>query len=124
MEGQEKSEYEENFPEYLDWSNAFEVLEKAHEQAARVKELIEFNDGIPPEGALSLLYSDPLTQGPRLFAANCASCHAYGYDEDGNALDGTNNKLSDKQSAPDLKGVGSREWITKLLTVEHYESDQ
>ena len=32
MEGQEKSEYEENFPEYLDWNNAFEVLEKAHEQ--------------------------------------------------------------------------------------------
>ena len=31
MEGQEKSEYEENFPEYLDWNNAFEVLEKAHE---------------------------------------------------------------------------------------------
>ena len=32
MEEQEKSNYEENFPEYLDWSNAFEVLEKAHEQ--------------------------------------------------------------------------------------------
>ena len=99
-------------------------VKKAHEQADRVKELIEFNDGIPPEGALSLLYSDPLTQGPRLFAANCASCHAYGYDEDGNALDGTNNKLTDKQSAPDLKGVGSREWIAKLLTVEDYESDK
>ena len=32
MEEQEKSDYEGNFPEYLDWSNAFEVLEKAHEQ--------------------------------------------------------------------------------------------
>ena len=29
MEEQEKSDFEENFPEYLDWSNAFEVLEKA-----------------------------------------------------------------------------------------------
>ena len=32
MEGQEKSELGENFPEYLDWSNSFEILEKAHEQ--------------------------------------------------------------------------------------------
>ena len=32
--------------------------------------------------------------------------------------------MTDKQSAPDLKGVGSREWIAKLLTVEDYESDK
>ena len=32
MEEQKKSDFEENFPEYLDWSNAFEILEKAHEQ--------------------------------------------------------------------------------------------
>ena len=32
MEEQEKSELGENFPEYLDWSNSFEILEKAHEQ--------------------------------------------------------------------------------------------
>ena len=33
MEEHEKSEYAENFPEYLDWNNAFEVLEKAHQQS-------------------------------------------------------------------------------------------
>ncbi len=32
MEEQEKSDPEDNFPEFLDWSNAIEVLEKAHEQ--------------------------------------------------------------------------------------------
>ena len=32
MEEQEKSESGGNFPEYLDWSNSFEILEKAHEQ--------------------------------------------------------------------------------------------
>ena len=32
MEEQNKSDLEENFPEYLDWSNAFKILEKAHEQ--------------------------------------------------------------------------------------------
>jgi nitric oxide reductase NorQ protein len=32
MEEQEKSDSEDNFPEFLDWSNAIEILEKAHEQ--------------------------------------------------------------------------------------------
>ena len=32
MEEQGKSELGGNFPEYLDWSNSFEILEKAHEQ--------------------------------------------------------------------------------------------
>ena len=32
MKEQGKSELGENFPEYLDWSNSFEILEKAHEQ--------------------------------------------------------------------------------------------
>ncbi len=32
MEDQEKSNSEDNFPEFLDWSNAIEILEKAHEQ--------------------------------------------------------------------------------------------
>ncbi len=32
MEEQVKSELDENVPEYLDWSNAFEILEKAHKQ--------------------------------------------------------------------------------------------
>ena len=99
-------------------------VENAHKQAARVKELIKSNDGIPPEGALSLLYSDPLSQGPKLFASHCASCHAYGYDSNDKALDGNGGYLTDKQSAPDLKGVGSREWINKVLTFDHYQSDK
>jgi len=99
-------------------------VENAHKQGERVKELIESNDGIPPEGALSLLYSDPLTQGPMLFASNCASCHAYGYDSSGNPLNGNGEIMKDEQSAPDLKGVGSREWIQRLLTLEHYQSNQ
>ncbi len=90
----------------------------AHEEAARVKELIVENGGIPPEGALSLLYSDPKTQGPKLFAANCASCHPYG------GHDGTGKALSDEPSAPDLEGVGGFDWIAGLLTLEHYQSER
>ena len=32
MEEQGKSEFDGKIPDYLDWSNAFEILEKAHEQ--------------------------------------------------------------------------------------------
>lgn len=76
--------------------------------------------GIPPEGALSLLRNDPLTQGPRLFARHCASCHRY----DGH--DGLGAEPADPPTAADLKGFGSREWVAGILdparisTVHHF----
>src|SRR6185295_5633791 len=33
--------------------------------------------GIPSSGAVTLLRNDSYTQGPKLFAKNCASCHRY-----------------------------------------------
>jgi len=65
--------------------------------------------GIPAAGAASLLQSDPLTEGPKLFARNCAGCHRYG------GTDGLGQVLSEKQSASDLKGYASRRWITGLI---------
>src|SRR5690606_26328492 len=50
---------------------------EAHREAERVIELAESPERIPPEGALALMYDDPLLQGPKLFAQNCASCHNY-----------------------------------------------
>jgi quinol-cytochrome oxidoreductase complex cytochrome b subunit len=88
----------------------------AHREAERVTELVEVNGGIPPAGVLELVYADPLTQGPKLYAQNCASCHAYG------GHDGKGGKLDDEPSAPDLKGVGSQQWIEGLLTLEKYQS--
>src|SRR5947208_17193606 len=35
-------------------------------------------DGIPAEGAGTLLARDPMTMGPNLFRQNCAVCHTYG----------------------------------------------
>jgi ubiquinol-cytochrome c reductase cytochrome b subunit len=70
------------------------------------------SEGIPPAGAISLMRSDPATQGPRIFAQHCASCHRHGGE------DGLGNKpdlAKQPQSAPDLKGFGSREWIANLL---------
>jgi len=88
------------------------ALREVEHNAARVKLLARAPTGIPSEGAASLLRNDPLTQGPKLFARNCASCHRY----DGH--DGMGNQPKDPQSASDLKGFASREWLTGLLDPE------
>ena len=88
------------------------AVQQADRDAARVKELTRAN-GIPISGAASLLHTDPLTQGPKLFAKNCASCHRY----DGH--NGMGAMVKDAQAASELKGFGSREWITGLLDPKH-----
>ena len=84
------------------------AVKQADRDAERVKELARLI-GIPIAGAASLLHTDPLTQGPKLFAKNCASCHRY----DGH--NGLGEPVKDAQAASDLKGFGSREWIAGLL---------
>jgi ubiquinol-cytochrome c reductase cytochrome b subunit len=81
----------------------------AQRDADRVVELARSPDGIPVTGAVTLLRNDPLTQGPKIFAKNCASCHRY----DGH--DGLGGQPKDKPSAADLKGFASREWLAGLL---------
>lgn len=72
--------------------------------------------GIPPAGAAALLRQDPFTQGPRLFARQCASCHRY----DGH--DGLGGKPTEPASAPDLKGFATREWLTGLMEADRFVS--
>ncbi|MFA6543583.1 MAG: cytochrome b N-terminal domain-containing protein [Limisphaerales bacterium] len=53
------------------------------EAAERIRQLTTAR-GIPPSGAAALLRDDPFTQGPKLFAKNCASCHRFdGHDGTG-----------------------------------------
>jgi ubiquinol-cytochrome c reductase cytochrome b subunit len=85
------------------------AYEKA--QAVRVRELAE-HQGIPPTGALTLLKSDPKTQGPRLFTQHCASCHDHAATGDTAASD---DIKAEKSSAPNLKGFASRAWIAGIL---------
>ena len=54
------------------------AAKQAEREAERVVQLARGSGGIPSSGALTLLRNDPLTQGPKLFARNCASCHRYG----------------------------------------------
>ncbi|HUL51528.1 MAG TPA: cytochrome b N-terminal domain-containing protein [Candidatus Nitrosotalea sp.] len=85
------------------------ALREGERNAERVKVLAQSPAGIPREGAVSLLRRDPLTQGPKLFVRNCAGCHRYG------GQDAAGNIPKDVQSASDLKGFASREWLSGLL---------
>ncbi len=87
-------------------------------QALRVCELVR-RDGIPASGALSLLRSDPKTQGPRLFAANCSSCHDHATGNDP-----TDDIRAEKSSAPNLAGFASRKWIAGLMDPKQILSPQ
>jgi ubiquinol-cytochrome c reductase cytochrome b subunit len=86
----------------------YQLAVKSAEQEAERARLLA-RAGIPASGAATLLSNDPLTQGPKLFAQRCAACHRY----DGH--DGTNGIPMDPQSASDLKGFASREWLSGLL---------
>ena len=87
-------------------------MKAAGVEAARAKELAHSPTGVPAGGAIAMLRSDPLTQGPKLFAKNCASCHRY------HGHDGTGQLVKDPQSASDLAGFGSRDWLAGLLDPE------
>ena len=96
------------------------AVDQAHRDAHRVIVLAKSPVGIPPTGAVALLRNDAYTQGPRLFAQHCSTCHRY----DGhNGLGGVPDSAQ-AQSAPDLKGFGSREWIAGLLDPAKVDSVQ
>lgn len=91
---------------------------EAKRNAERVRELAQSPTGIPLTGAVNLLRDDPFSQGPKLFAKNCASCHRF----DGH--DGTGAKPKDAQTASDLKDFATRKWLTGLLDPAHIGSTQ
>ena len=92
------------------------AVTQGHRDAERTKELAKLNQGIPTEGALSLLRGDPLTQGPRLFASQCASCHAYA------GHDGLGEPLPEPPTAPDLAGFGTRDWLRGFMDPAQIET--
>ena len=93
------------------------AIEEANWQAERVIKIAD-SEGIPPAGAVTLLRKDPQNQGRRLFASHCASCHRY------NGHDGRGFPVDEPQSAADLAGFASVEWITELLDYDHYVSEK
>ena len=91
------------------------AVAKAHVDGERAVELAQSPGGIPPEGAVSLLQNDPLTQGPEVFRSYCADCHQPA------AMAG---EFAGPPQAPELADLknrtqvtfGSREWISSVLT--------
>lgn len=78
----------------------------ASETAERARLLAgDPNAGIAPDGAGFLLERDPLTHGRAVLDSICLSCHAY----DGKPGAGAT------QTASDLKGYGTKEWLRGLL---------
>jgi len=86
-----------------DWRDpAYKIaVEEARRNADRVKALASAS-GIPREGAVTLLRNDSLTQGPKLFAKNCASCHRYdGHDGTGN-IPSTTHEVKRNEALADI----------------------
>ena len=66
-------------------------------------------EGVPPDGPLAMIRREPMIQGPKLFAANCASCHRF----DGH--DGMGRRLTDAATSSDLKDFGTTAWVRGFL---------
>lgn len=80
--------------------------------SARARELAD-RHAVSPDGAVMLLRNDPVTQGPRLFAKHCSSCHSW-TDASGKGI------LAAESSAPNLYGFGSPDWIMGFLDPERF----
>ncbi len=95
------------------------AIAEAERDAERVVELAQREERIPTDGAVRLLAEDAFTQGPRLFAKHCASCHRYnGHDGRGRMLreqteDGT--EILAMPEATDLGDFASRAWMKNVL---------
>jgi len=95
------------------------AVEMAQKDSERIKDLANRPTGIPATGAVSLLREDAYTQGPKLFKAHCASCHRYdGHDGTGFVPD----PVKQPQTATDLKGFGSRQWLSGILDPKKVDS--
>ncbi len=114
---------------YEDRHNAdFQLaVNEADRTGERAVALARRPEMIPVAGAVTLLRDDPFSQGPKIFAANCSSCHRYdGTDGTGRkvtvaAATSTSDKSSDDArieapaTAADLGNFGSRDWIRSVL---------
>ena len=88
----------------------FAAVEQAEVDAHRAIELAGRPERIPPGGALELIRTDPLSQGPLLFAQHCGSCHAH--------VDPAAPEAAEAvavSSAANLYGFGSAAWARGLL---------
>jgi len=99
-----------------------EALAAGRLRAERAVELSQSPQGIPIGGALELLRNDPKVQGPRLFEANCVSCHDWADPAGKNELG--QPMTTDKPSAPNLYAFAGRDWISGLLDPKRIDTPE
>jgi ubiquinol-cytochrome c reductase cytochrome b subunit len=97
--------------DWLDPGYQADVAE-AKVEARRAVELVEM-DGVPRDGALALMATDPEIQGRRLFraGARCVACHDHAGPE-GTPIH------AEETSAPNLAAFASRQRVAGLLDPE------
>jgi len=113
-------DWRQRLPAFAAYEKSREYLkavEEAEQAGRRAQDLAA--GGIPPTGALTLVRSDPLLQGPRLFARHCSACHNY---VDPDAEDPDTSLANPSPTAPNLFGFGSRDWVAALLDPERITS--
>ncbi len=94
------------------------AIHEAHRDAIRIQELAGGPNKIPVSGAVTLLREDPFTQGPRLFAKHCSSCHQYnGHNGRGRLVYETRDGKQQVAlpTALDLGNFGSSEWMRAVV---------
>jgi len=96
------------------------AVAEAERDGMRVVEIAKREERIPPEGAVSLLAKDPFTQGPRLFARHCSSCHRYdGHNGRGAVIAAVDAESGRRKiimpEAADLGDFASRGWMRNVL---------
>ncbi|HEX4412936.1 MAG TPA: cytochrome b N-terminal domain-containing protein, partial [Lacipirellulaceae bacterium] len=91
------------------------AVASAESEAERAVTLADSPQGIPPTGALSLLRSDPKTQGPKLFRQHCAACHSHAPDSQDAAADLSQIINVEKPTASNLWNFGTLDWARGIL---------
>ncbi len=96
------------------------AVAEADRDSERARALASGPNRVPREGPIVLLATDPETQGPRLFAKHCSSCHLYnGHDGRGGLvwdLDSkTGARVPARTTAPDLGQLASADWIRSIV---------
>jgi ubiquinol-cytochrome c reductase cytochrome b subunit len=92
------------------------AVRDADEAAERVRELAARPEGIPPTGAITLVRNDNKTQGKKLFAKYCASCH--------DLPEIAENQSESTDGGAKLAGFASRAWIAGLLDPQRIVSHE
>lgn len=117
---------------YLSYSHDWQdekhmaAVHEMHLKGERAIELALAPQGIPSEGALSLLKNDPKIQGPALYKQHCAVCHPF-RPLPGEELHPDFPEIPcDEISAPNLYRPNRAEWISgffdfdRLISEDYY----